>query len=205
VIWNKTTIYNSYSGARAKDITGNAISNGINLNYSRTIYKNLFAKIGAGYFKQKFGMQRGFDYEETHTISGLYYSTEYYSYSTLTYFGGVGYNTIIGEKYNLRFLAAYNFFNTYKQEFKHDFNGLPGNINPQIRKDSYAFGSSIVLQPGISRPLYKNFRIGIDILLPVYNKWRKDKIFREDMNEFYGSDFSIGGSINFIYHFVPKK
>ena len=56
VIWNKTTIFNSYSGARAKNITGEAISNGINLNYSRTIYKSFFAKVGVGYFKQKFGI-----------------------------------------------------------------------------------------------------------------------------------------------------
>jgi hypothetical protein len=212
-IYNKTTIYDIYSGARARNETGTAISNGVNLNYSRTVYKNFYAKIGFGYFKQKFGVHRGFDYEETVTITRLFYSTEYYSYHTLNYFGGIGYNKILSKSKSkilpknsgFRLLAAYNFFNTYKQEFKHSFNSLEGNINPQIRKDNYSFGSSIVLQAGVHRPLYKGFGIGLDILFPIYNRWRKDQIFREDMEEYHGSDLSIGTSIHLTYNIKTKK
>lgn len=208
-IWNKTTIYDTYSGARASNKTGTAISNGINLNYSKTIYKNFYAKIGFGYFKQKFGIHRGFDFEQPVVSAKVFYTTKYYSYYLIHYFGGIGYNKVISKNRGkilpknsgFRFLVIYNFFNTYKQDFKHDFDrNLLGNPNPQIRKDNYSFGSSIGLQAGINRPVYKNFGIGLDILLPVYNNWRKDKIFKENMSEFHGSDFSIGTSINLIYN-----
>lgn len=214
MIYNKTTVYDIFSGARSRNETGTAVSNGVNLNYSKTIYKNVYAKIGFGYFKQKFGIHRGFDYEEPVTGTRLFYTTKYYSYHTLNYFGGIGYNKILSKSKSkilpknsgFRFLAVYNFFDTYKQEFKHDFGGnLFGNPNPQIRKDNYSFGSSIGLQAGINRPVYKNFGIGLDILLPVYNKWQKDKIFKENMSEFHGSDFSIGTSVNLIYNIKNKK
>lgn len=213
LVWNKTTIYDIYSGARAKNKTGTALSSGINLNYSKTIYKNFYAKIGIGYFNQKFGVHRGFDFEETVTGTGLFYSTEYYSYHTLNYLGGIGYSILLSKNKSkilpknsgVRLLAVYNIYNTYKQEFKHDGNFSGGNINPQMRKKNYSLGSSIILQAGINRPLHKNFSIGLDILLPVYNKWRKDNIFRENMDEFHGSDFLIGSSINFIYHLNKKN
>ena len=213
LIWNKTTIYDIYSGARAKNKTGTALSRGINLNYSKTIYKNFYAKIGIGYFNQKFGVHRGFDFEETVTGTRLFYSTQYYSYHTLNYLAGMGYSILLSKNKSkilpknsaFRLLALYNIYNTYKQEFKHDGNFSGGNINPQIRKENYSLGNSIILQAGINRPLHKNFSTGLDILLPVYSKWRKDFIFRENMNEFHGSGFSIGSSINFIYHLNKKN
>ncbi len=214
MIWNKTKIYDIYSGARATNKTGTGTSYGINLNYSKTICRNLFAKVGIGYFKQKFGIHRGFDFKETNTVTGLFYTTKFYSYHSLNYFGAIGYNKILSKNTGkilpknsgFRFLAVYNFFDTYKQGFKHDFdNVFLGNVNPQIRKDNYSFGSSIVLKAGVNRSLYKNWGVGLDLLIPVYNRWRKDKIFRENMNEFYGSDFSIGSSVSFIYHFPQRK
>lgn len=214
LVWNKTTVFDIYSGARAANKTGNAVSTGININYSRTIYKNLFVKIGAGYLKQKFGIKRGFDFEETRFVTRLFYTTKYYAYDCLNYFGGIGYNKsfskinskILPNNSEIRLIAIYNFFNTYKQEFKHDFNNdLFGNLNPQIRIENYYLGNSLVLEAGIYRPIGKQFKVGLDILFPVYNKWRKDKIFKEDMNEFYGSGFSMGSSINFIYHINKKN
>ena len=57
--------------------------------------KIFFARIGVGYFKQKFGINRPFDFDETGgPSSNLLYFTKYYSYSTLNYFGGVGYQLI---------------------------------------------------------------------------------------------------------------
>jgi hypothetical protein len=216
-IWNKTTVYDIYSGARAGNKTGKAWSNGVNLNYSRTLHKNFYAKIGIGYFKQKFGIHRGFDFEQPVASTNLFYTTKYYTYHSLNYFGGIGYNKLFSKNHGkilpknsgLRFLAIYSFYSTYKQEFKHDFDGnLFGNPNPQIRKDSYSHGNSIVLQAGINRPIIKNFAIGLDLLFPIYNKWRKDRIFRENMNEFHDSDlsnFSIGTSFNLIYNIKNQK
>lgn len=204
LIWNKTTIFNSYSGARAKDITGTALSNGINLNYSRSIYKNFHAKVGIGYFKQKFGIIRGFDFKETVITTGLGYSTKYYQYKNLQYTLGIGYNKLLTKNYVIKLCATYNYLNTFQQEFRHTLSGALGNTNPQIRKENYYFGSYFNLEGGVSKKVYKKFSVGLDILFPVYIKWRKDEIFREDFNEFYGSDFSIGTSINLIYSFNKK-
>lgn len=60
-VWNKTEIFNSYSGAKAKNISGSAMSYGINLSYSRTIGHNLFAVIGLGFYIQNFGIECPFD------------------------------------------------------------------------------------------------------------------------------------------------
>jgi hypothetical protein len=213
-IWNNTTVYDAYSGARATNKSGTSVSSGINLNYSKTLYKNFYAKIGIGYFKQKFGIHRGFDFEQPNVVTGLFYTTKYYAYRSLNYWGGIGYNKlfmrnhgkILPKNSGFRVLVVYNFYATYKQEFKHDFDGnLFGNPNPQIRKENYSLGNSLGLQAGFNRPLFKKVGIGIDLLLPIYNKWRKDRIFRENINEFYGSNFSIGTSLNLIYNFKNKK
>ncbi len=205
LIWNQTTIFNIIAGAGAKEKTGTALSNGININYSKSIYKGLYAKVGIGYFKQKFGIIRGFDFKETVVLTGLGYSTKYYQYKNLQYSLGIGYNKLLTKNYVIKLCATYNYLNTFQQEFRHAFaDDLFGNTNPQIRKESYHFGSYFNLEGGVSKKVYKNFSVGLDILFPVYTKWRKDEIFREDVNEFYKSNFSIGTSINLIYSFNKK-
>lgn len=213
-IYNKVTVFDIYSGARARNRTGTVIGNGANLSYARTIYKNFYAKVGFGYFDQTFGIHRGFNFKETVTQTKLFYTTKHYSYYSLNYSGGIGYNALISKGKSkilpknsaFRFLLAYNRFNTYKQVFEHDYGGnLFGNPNPQIRKDVYLLGSSVVLQTGLNVPVYKGFGIGIDLVAPVYNRWRKDEIFKDDMSEFHGADFSIGSSISINYNFKTNK
>ena len=203
-IWNNTTIFNSYSGARAKDISGNALSNGININYSKSIYRNFYGKIGIGYFKQKFGIVRPFDFRETVISTNLLYSTKYYQYKNFNYFIGFGYSKNLSNKYSVKISTIYSFLNSFKQEFNNGGYTSREFGNPQTRKEKYHFGNSLITQAGLFREVYKNYKIGVDLLLPVYNKWRKDEIFREDSNEFYGSNFSIGTSINLIYSFNKK-
>ncbi len=90
-IWNKTTIFNVLSGARAKNITGEAFSSGFNLNYSRTIYKNFFVRVGVGLFNQRFEIVRPFGFAQTAGIPiKILFSTRYYYYSTINYSGGGG-------------------------------------------------------------------------------------------------------------------
>lgn len=204
-VWNNTTIFNSYAGARAKDISGNAWSNGVNLNYSKTLYKNFYAKIGIGYFKQKFGIVRGFDFEETVTLTGLGYSTKYYHYKNIQYIIGAGYIKPLPKNYILNFGATYNYLNSFQQEFRNTgSSNFLGNRNPQKRDDNFHFGSYLNFQIGVKKNFYKKISLGLDLICPVYNKWRKDEIFREDVNEFYGSNFLIGTSINLIYQ-IKKK
>lgn len=208
-IWNRTTIYDIYSGARASDKTGNAWSYGTNANYSFGLTKELFATIGLGYFNQRFSINRGFDFYEPNVVTGLFYSTKNYSYKSLNYFGGIGYRIRIKKakgktlpvNSELRFSVIANFYNTFQQEFQHDFNGnFLENPNPQIRKNSYYYGNSMHIKGGLVRPVYKKFKIGIDLVVPFYNRLSKDEIFKENTTEYHGVNFTIGTSINIIYN-----
>lgn len=42
-------------------------------------------------------------------------------------------------------------------------------------------------------------KIGIDLVMPVFNKLRKDEIFKENPAEQHGINFSLGTSINLFY------
>jgi hypothetical protein len=208
-LWNNTTIYDTYSGARASNETGSAWSSGTNVNYSLCLTKKLFATIGLGYLNQRFGVNRGFDFYEPNVTTGLFYTTKNYSYKSFNYFGGIGYQVkikkakgkILSVNSEVRFSAIANFYNTFQQEFQHDFGeNFLGNPNPQIRKKSYQYGTAIQLKAGVVRPVYKKFKVGIDLVMPVYNKLRKDEIFKENPDEYHGVNFSIGTAINLIYN-----
>lgn len=208
-LWNNTTIYDTYSGARASNKTGNAWSYGTNANYSFGLTKKLFVAVGLGYFNQRFGVNRGFDFYEPNNVTGLFYTTKKYSYKSFNYFGGIGYRVkikkikgkIIPVNSEVRFSAIANFYNTFQQEFQHDFGAnFLGNPNPQTRNNSYQYGTTIQLKAGVVRPIYKKFKIGIDLVMPVYNKLRKDEIFKENPQEYHGVNFSIGASVNLIYN-----
>ncbi len=207
-LWNKTTIYDVYSGARAADKSGNALSYGTNASYSFGLGKKLFATLSLGYFNQRFGIKRGFDFYEPNVVTGLFYTTKSYSYKSLNYFGGIGYQVkikrvnrkILPVNSEVRFYAIVNFYNSFQQEFQHDFEwNLFENPNPQIRQRSYHYGTSFYLKGGIVRPVYEKLKIGIDMVVPVYNRLRKDEIFRESTSEYHGINLSIGTSINLIY------
>jgi hypothetical protein len=208
-LWNNTTIYDIYSGARAKNKTGNAWSYGTNANYSFCLTKKLFATVGLGYFSQRFGIGRGFDFYEPNVATNLFYTTKNYSYKSFQYFGGIGYRVkikktngiIIPLNSEVRFSAIASLCNTFQQEFQHDFGeNFLGNPNPQTRNNSYQYGTTIQLKAGIVRPVYKKFNIGIDLVVPVYNRLHKDEIFKENPREYHGVNFSIGTSINLIYN-----
>jgi hypothetical protein len=208
-IWNETTIFDTYSGTRATNKTGQSWSYGTSINYSHGLSKNVYANIGLGYFNQRFGIHRGFDFYEPNVATGLFYTTEYYSYKALHYFGGLGYRKNISQKHKkilplnseIRLLALYNIFNTFQQVFRHDYGSdLFGNPNPQIRKSKYRYGSSLTLKGELVSPVGKKLKAGLDLVFPVYNRWRKDVIFKEDAEGYHGTDFSFGTSINLIYN-----
>lgn len=197
-IWNTTTIYDSYSGTRSSSKTGNAWSYGTNANYSVSLTQKLFVTVGLGYFNQRFGVNRGFDFYEPNVVTGLFYTTKKYSYKSFTYFGGFGYQVkikkengkIIPLNSELRFSAIANFYNSFQQEFQHDFGAnFLGNPNPQTRKNSYQYGTTIQLKAGIVRPVYQKFKIGLDLVLPVYNRLCKDEILKKALRNIMGLIF----------------
>ncbi len=204
---NNTTIYDVFSGARASNKSGKKWSHGTNINYSFSLSKKWFSTIGLGYFKQSFGVKRGFDFYEPNIVTRLFYTTKEYSYKTLHYFGGFGYSInlkknigkIFPLQTEIRLATIANFYNSTEQVFDNGGYHDPYYGNPQIRKSSYFYGSSIQVKGGILRPLSKKIKIGVDLIIPVYNKFRKDKIFKENVNEYHRVKFSIGSAINLIY------
>lgn len=198
-VWNKTEIYNSYSGARAKSISDDAISYGSNINYSRSVYKAFFVTVGIGYYKQAFGIQRPFDYDDQTT--NLLYWTDNYYYQCLQYIAGIGYKQVLSDKYDLKGTITYNHFTTFRQVFDPQYTSSAAEGKDQIENKNYSFGKSIIVSGGINREIVKRLSAGIEILFPVYNRWRKDVIFREDASEFYGSKIVIGTGIKVSYKF----
>lgn len=205
-IWNKTTVFDIYSGARAGNKTGKAWSNGTNVNYSFGLRKNVFASIGIGYFNQRFDIHRGFNFYEPNVVTSLFYTTKNYAYKSINYFGGIGYQLkikkgkVLPVNSEARVSIIGSFYNTFQQEFDNGGYHDPYYGNPEIRKRSYKYGSSIQLRGGIVRSVYKRFKIGIDLILPIYSRLRKDEIFKENTTEYHGINFSIGTSINLIYN-----
>ncbi|MBL7727555.1 MAG: hypothetical protein JNM68_07720 [Dinghuibacter sp.] len=208
-IWNKTTVNDVYGGARASDKTGNAWSNGSSIHFSFGLNQKLYASLGVGLFNQQFGIQRGFDFYEPNNVTGLFYSTKKYGYKSVHYSGSIGYRKKAGarlaksflKKTEARLSATYNLYQTYRQEFTHDFgSNFLGNPNPQIRKANYRYGTSVALNAGLVNPVFKSLSMGVQLVVPVYNRWKKDAIFRDAANEYHGADFSSGACIQLIYN-----
>ena len=208
-IWNRTTIHDIYSGSRTAGRNGDSWRVGTNVNYSFSLSKNFYATVGAGYYNQRFNIHRGFDFHEPNVVSGIFYTTKNYAYKSLLYFGGLGYRIHITPtrkatfpaNSEIRLMVLYNAFSTFRQEFRHNFDdNFLGNPNPMVRKTNYHFGSSITVKGGLLCPLSKKIKAGVDLVLPVYNRWRKDFIFKENPDDYYGADFSIGMSLNLIYN-----
>jgi hypothetical protein len=200
IIWNNTEIFNVYSGARAKYISGSSVSYGININYSRNIFKSIFLIGGIGYYSQNFGIQRPFDFNGD-TVTNLLYYTKRYTYSNINWLTGVGYRYMLNKKYTLAGSAVFNGFYTLQQKYSPDATCYSCIKKYQVEKRSYIFGQSFNLNIGASRLLNQKLSIGADLVLPVYTRWRKDKIFRENENEFYNSKFNIGTSLLIKYNF----
>lgn len=213
-IWNRTTVFDSYSGTRARNETGQAWSQGTDLACSFGLTKKLYGTVGLGYFNQRFQIQRGFDFLEPNVATGLFYATKKYDYKSISYHGGIGYRLFIKGKRQvllspgseLRLTAIVQGHNTFQQTFQHQYSSdFLGNPNPQKRKERYHYGFSVVAKAGLVRPVSNRFKIGLDLLVPVFNQWRKDRIFRESTNEYHSADFVVGTAINIIYNLQSKS
>ncbi|MDQ6758016.1 MAG: hypothetical protein M3004_13905 [Bacteroidota bacterium] len=199
IIWNNTTIFNIYSGARAKNISGTAISYGININYSKNIFKDIFLKAGIGYFNQNFGIIRPF-YFNGDTSTKVQYNTKRYTYGNINWLIGVGYTLHMG-KYLLTTSAVFNELYSIRQTYIPTGHSVGSPFrNYQIETNSFLFGQFLNLNAGAYKKISKKVSIGADLVVTTYTKWRKDKIFAEDESEFYSSKFCIGTNLSFIYN-----
>lgn len=200
IIWNNSEA-TYYSLGSPKYSSGNAVSYGVNVNLSRTIYKNLFVLAGIGYFKQEFEIKRPFDYRAPDGSKPLVY-TEYYSYYGIRWLLGIGYQKVLSKNLSVKGTISYNMYNSYKQKYAQKY--FPG-IN-EIYKKPLSIGSTINFDLGMERYFSNKVSVGVNGVVPVYTKWNKDAIFfgngyANNEQQIARNKFSIGAVFSCYYHF----
>jgi hypothetical protein len=190
-------------------LSGTSLGYGLNMNYSFRptfiIKDNRFLlNVGVGYFQQHFDISRPFDYNSALFI--IYY-TDHYSYHCLNLSAGLTYNLPLGEKYSLTGNLSYSQQSSFRQDYtptysppNRGFDGFTQTNTTQID-----FGKMLNLSVGINRNLGDRFSIGLNVLIPVYVRWRNDKIFKDDPSTFYSPKFSLGTSISIAYTLKKKQ
>lgn len=199
IIWNNSeAVY--YILGNLRTPSGKSISNGININYSRTIYKNFYSIVGVGLFRQRFKIARPFEFE---TLLRFGFFTQKYSYDNLQLYGGVGYKQPLGKSLFLNGAIIINKFHSYSQKYNLLYLGVD---SAQINRVSLNSGNSNDINLGFEKLFNKSFSIKLDLVLPIYIHWNDDKIFNEytysnNTQQIAQNKFSIGTSVSFKYNF----
>jgi hypothetical protein len=201
VIWNKSE-GTYYALGRRINPEGKAVSYGLNIVYKRTLYKNLFGIAGIGYFRQKFGIQRPFDFTPPDSIKPVFY-TKKYMYNTIQLTLGIGYQLPISNALALNGAISYNLYNSYRQKYAPVFFFEDYR---QINHKSIALGSMINATVGGEIKLTKKVSAGIDLIIPVSTNWNNDEIFfrynnADDTQQIGRTKSSYGAAIICNYHF----
>lgn len=200
---NSNGVY--YSLGNRREPTGKAVSYGININYTRTIYKGWITSLGVGYFRQSFNIIRPFNFSGD-TVTNLLYSTKKYNYHCLELNAGFGYSYALNNKYKLNGVGSFNSFSSFKQNYN------PNGQSPlvpspnQVNKKYFIIGYNFNASLGLEYLLSKKISIGADVIVPVITKWKNDEIFIKSL---FGNDsqkiaenrFSIGTMLSCKYHF----
>jgi hypothetical protein len=209
-LWSKYEVTNLWGIYGVdKQSNGESWSNGINVTYSKKLFKGLFITGGIGYFKQKF------DFSKSRTPSGggfrtsnsrpfqynstdrLLFSTKHYCYNNYHFILGMGYNYPISTKLDIKGDITYNQMNTYKQKYFTDY----ANYAPQVNRLNYLFSKSFIFSVGGAWKLSKKISAGLNVLIPLSTKYRKDYIFKENTSEYFVPTSSLGLSLSTNYHF----
>ena len=162
-------------------LRGTAFGYGVNINYSfhptvLTKTPNILLDIGVGYFNQRFNVVRPFDYNSP--LRPIFY-TDNYAYSGLQWNLGLSYCYTIKEKYFLKSSLSYLWMRALKQEYTPTSNYGYGQLT-QVNYYHMNFGNLLLLTIGLNRNLGDKFAVGVNMLTPVYTRWRNDKIFKDD-------------------------
>jgi len=197
VIWNNSeaTFYRLGSPMYPH---GNAISYGINTNYSRALYKSIYGIIGFGYFKQTFGIIRPFKYDSPIQLG---WATNSYSYDNAQLYGGIGYKRSLSKLILINGDITYSQYYSFRQKY---INHSPEPS--QVNHKSISLGRMISLSLGGEKKISKRISIGASSIFPVFIHWSKDEIFP---NNYYSSDeqqiarnkFSAGIVVSCNYNF----
>jgi len=211
VIWSKVKVKDNWTPPTAPNykeyIEGSASGYGINLNYSFhpgfiIKDKHFSVNVGGGYFKQRFDIRRPFNYDTQ--LQPIYY-TDNYSYHSWQWTGGLTYSYPLN-KYALTANVSYSELRSFRQEYTPD-SGLPSSYGffTQVNRNQIDFGKILSLGIGVSRYFGKRFLIGVNMIAPVYTRWRNDPIFGDDPDTFSNPKFSLGASLHVSYNFKTKQ
>jgi hypothetical protein len=204
IIYSTVTVKDNWTPPTApaykEYLDGSAIGYGANVNYLfrpglLLKNKNFRITVGAGYFNQKFNIIRPFNYSSQIYI-GFY--TEDYSYHCLQGAAGLAYSYPLGKRYFLSSQLTYNWLHSFKQKYSPTREDFPTQVN----KAQISFGNMLLLSVEGQRMIGKNLSMGLNIVAPLYTKWRNDNIFDDDPSTFFHPKFSLGASLNVVYHFM---
>lgn len=204
IIYSKVEVANNWSPStainRKNQFDGNALGYGVNVSYSFQPNfiiknKNILISTGLGYFKQRFNVVRPFDYNSP--LRPIFY-TDNYAYSGLQWNLGLSYCYTVKEKYFLKFNLSYLWMRALKQEYTPTSNYGYGQLT-QVNYFHMDFGNLLLLTIGLNRNLGDKFAVGVNMLTPVYTRWRNDKIFKDDPLLFFHPKFSLGLSVSATY------
>lgn len=191
VMYNKTTVTNVYGPTRS--ISGTGISYGSGIQYKRTISRNIYVKLGVGFFAQNFSLRRPYNDDD---FVALLRTTRSYSYYCLERQLGLGYSTSIKNRYVFDVSANYHMYNSFRQRYSsRDYQ------NTTITKYQYRFASMVSLMPSLQRKLSETMAVSGGLILPLYTSWKKDPRFDENRNDRYGPSVHIGIQLGVHYRF----
>ena len=207
IIYSNVKVANNWSPPtainRQDTFEGGALGYGVNLTYSFRLPfiirdKHISMNIGGGFFNQRFNIEgRPFDYD-SHLLKGFF--TDYYSYQCLQLLAGISYVYSFKSDYSLVSNLSYSWLNSFQQRYSPTDNPMT-NHPTQVNSDQMNFGNMLILSIGINKTLRKRFLLGLNMVIPLYTRWRNDKIFGDDPTTFYHPGFSIGSSIDVAYRF----
>ena len=188
-----------YSLGRPQYPKGKGTSYGLNISYSRSIYKNLFAVFGVGYIKQAFGIERPFQFESPFQL--LYYTQSYY-YNSIQPYAGIGYLKKLNKSLFVKGEISYNWLNSFSQKYMLNKEYKTGQVN----KKAMSIGRVINFNIGAEKSITKKISIGIQALIPVSTHWNNDEIFykydySDDTQQIARNKFSLGINVPISYHF----
>jgi len=202
IIWNHSEAKYYQLGSPVHK-TGKSLSYGINVNYSTILYKQIFGKIGVGYFKQNFNIERPFDFDDPTSLS---FYTKSYSYENIYLLLGIGYKQILTNKINLNGLFEFIQLISYKQKYTPAKTSNSSFQNSQKNSKTITLGKIFNAAIGLERIINQQFSVEFEVLLPLKTEWNNDPIFYKydysnDAQKIAKNKFSIGSSISCLFHF----
>lgn len=209
VIYSKVELLNNWSPStainRQNQFDGTSIGTAINLNYSLhpTLLikdKNILMNIGVGYFNQRFYVRRPFDYNSP--LQPIFY-TDNYVYHGFQGILGLSYRYTLGKKYFLLANLSYSWMRSFRQDYTPTSNYGYGELT-QINRNQIDFGNMLLLAVGLNRNMGDKFALRLNVLAPIYTRWRNDKIFKDDTSTFSHPKLSLGISIAVAYNLKSK-